>query len=79
MTHPRIDGLDTMADDLSRELEVGRVYTDEELGKIFGSRPYYLRSAGGMVAVRQKQSLLLITHTCQDASFEYGIAGTRAS
>jgi hypothetical protein len=61
-----------MADGLIPELEVGRVYTAEELGKIFGFRPYYLRTAGGMVVVREKESLLLITHAGQDASFEYG-------
>jgi hypothetical protein len=54
------------------ELEVGRVYTAEELATIFGFDPYYLRTAGGMVPVPQRQSLLLITHADQEASFEYG-------
>ena len=53
-------------------LEVGRIYTADELGAIFGFSPYYLRTAGGMVPVRDKESLLLITHAGQEASFEYG-------
>lgn len=61
-----------MTDEASLGLEIGRVYTAEELGTIFGFRPYYLRTAGGMVPVSQKDSLLLITHATQDASFEYG-------
>jgi hypothetical protein len=61
-----------MSDDVQVELEVGRVYTAEELGAIFGFSPYYLRTAGGMVPVPQKRSLLLITHADQGASFEYG-------
>jgi hypothetical protein len=54
------------------ELAVGRVYTAEQLGEAFGFSPYYLRTAGGMVPVANKNSLLLITHPEQDASFEYG-------
>ena len=53
-------------------LEVGRIYTADELGAVFGFSPYYLRTAGGMVPVREKESLLLITHAGQEASFEYG-------
>lgn len=58
--------------DESLGLETGRLYTAEELGTIFGFSPYYLRAAGGMVPVPQKESLLLITHAGQEASFEYG-------
>lgn len=61
-----------MTDEARFELEVGRVYTAEELGTIFGFSPYYLRAAGGMVPIPQKESLLLITHAGQEASFEYG-------
>lgn len=53
-------------------LEIGRVYTAEQLGAIFGFSPYYLRAAGGMVPAPKKSSLLLITHGGHDASFEYG-------
>jgi hypothetical protein len=61
-----------MTDEARLGLEVGRVYTAEELGAILGFSPYYLRAAGGMVSVPHEQSLLLITHGDQDASFEYG-------
>lgn len=61
-----------MTDEARFGLEIGRVYTAEELGAIFGFSPYYLRAAGGMVPVPHEQSLLLITHGNQDASFEYG-------
>lgn len=61
-----------MTDQTSRGLEIGRVYTAQELGRIFGFKPYYLRTAGGMVSVPHKDSLLLITHADQEASFEYG-------
>jgi hypothetical protein len=51
---------------------MGRVYSDDELGKIFGFKPYYLRTTGGMVSVPKQDSILLITHTDKEASFEYG-------
>src|SRR6266496_5494903 len=61
-----------MTDEGEISLEVGRIYAAEELVAIFGFSPYYLRTAGGMVPVPRKDSLLLITHAEQEASFEYG-------
>lgn len=59
--------------DLSRPvLEIGRVYTDDELAGLFGFQPHYLRSAGGMVPVPRLNALLLMTHSENDASFAYG-------
>jgi hypothetical protein len=61
-----------MIDEKDSKLKVGRVYTAEELGSIFGFSPYYLRAAGGMVPASREESLLLITHAGQESSFEYG-------
>jgi hypothetical protein len=61
-----------MAEERDFGLEIGRVYTAEELSSIFGFKPYYLRTAGGMISVPRKGSLLLITHAEHEASFEYG-------
>jgi hypothetical protein len=61
-----------MVDEVQLGLEIGRIYNAEELGKVFGFSPYYLRAAGGMVPAPKKESLLLITHAGKEASFEYG-------
>jgi hypothetical protein len=61
-----------MAEEQNFGLEVGRVYTAEDLSRIFGFKPYYLRAAGGMIPVARRRSLLLITHAADEASFEYG-------
>ncbi len=53
------------------DLELGRTYTPEELAGLFGFKPYYLRTTGGMVSVPAKGVLLLVTHAGSDASFEY--------
>lgn len=58
--------------DVDLGLEVGRLYSAQELGEHFGFRPYYLRTAGGMVSAPRRGALLLITHSNEDASFEYG-------
>lgn len=56
----------------SAPVEAGRVYSAEEIGQLFGFHPYYLRTAGGMIPVPARNSLLLVTHAARDASFEYG-------
>lgn len=52
-------------------LEIGRTYNPDELGDLFGFKPYYLRTAGGMVPVPARGALLLVTHAQREASFEY--------
>jgi hypothetical protein len=52
-------------------LEIGRTYSPEQLSALFGFKPYYLRTTGGMVSVPTKGALLLVTHAEQAASFEY--------
>jgi hypothetical protein len=52
-------------------LEIGRVYTDDQLASIFGFKAHYLRSAGGMISVPRLKALLLMTHAEKSASFEY--------
>lgn len=53
-------------------LVAGNLYSADELAGIFGFKPYYLRSAGGIVPVTAKNAILVITHASDDASFEYG-------
>jgi hypothetical protein len=53
-------------------LVIGEEYTPEQLAERFGFKPYYLRTAGGMVTVTAYNALLLITHAQRDASFQYG-------
>jgi hypothetical protein len=53
-------------------LEIGSVYTDDQLGAVFGFQPHFLRSAGGMVPVPRINALLLMTHQSDEASFAYG-------
>ena len=52
-------------------LEVGRVYTWEELGRLFGFEPGYIGAAGGMVGASAHGALLLITHPGGGRSFNY--------
>ena len=53
------------------ELEVGRVYTWEELADAFGFKPAFFSAAGGMVPSAATNSLLLITHPGGGKSFDY--------
>ena len=53
------------------ELEVGRVYTWEELADAFGFKPAFFSAAGGMVPSAATSSLLLITHPGGGKSFDY--------
>jgi hypothetical protein len=53
------------------ELEIGRVYTWEELADAFGFRPAFFSVAGGMVPSAATNSLLLITHPGGGKSFDY--------
>jgi hypothetical protein len=58
--------------DVALDLVIGEEYTPEQLAERFGFKPYYLRTAGGMVTVAAHNALLLITHAQLDASFQYG-------
>lgn len=53
-------------------LEIGRIYSDDELASLFGFQPHYLRSAGGMIPAPRLNALILVTHAGNDASFAYG-------
>ncbi len=53
------------------QLEVGRVYSWEELGDAFGFTPEFLQVAGGMIPSAATNSLLLITHPGGGRSFDY--------
>jgi hypothetical protein len=53
------------------ELEVGRVYTWEEVAAAFGFKPAFFSVAGGMVPSTATASLLLITHPGGAKSFDY--------
>jgi hypothetical protein len=53
-------------------LVVGETYTPEQLSDCYGFKPFYLRTAGGMVPVPAKGVLLLVTHAQREVSFEYG-------
>jgi hypothetical protein len=53
------------------QLEVGRVYTWEELADAFGFKPAFFSVAGGMVPSAATNSLLLITHPGGGKSFDY--------
>jgi hypothetical protein len=52
------------------ELEVGRIYTWEELADAFGFKPAFFSAAGGMVPSAATNSLLLITHPGGGKSFD---------
>jgi hypothetical protein len=53
------------------QLEIGRVYTWEELAGAFGFKPAFFSAAGGMVPSAATNSLLLITHPGGGKSFDY--------
>src|SRR5437763_1702455 len=53
------------------KLTVGRVYTWDELGQLFGFKPGYLSAAGGMVSRPEFDSLMLITYPGGAKSFNY--------
>lgn len=50
---------------------LGRAYSWEELGMLFGFAPDYLGAAGGMVPRPKLNALLLITHPAGGKSFDY--------
>ncbi|RKH14335.1 hypothetical protein D7V97_03375 [Corallococcus sp. CA053C] len=52
-------------------LEVGRVYSWDELGEIFHCKPAYFGSAGGMISRPMVWALILITHIGGAKSFDY--------
>ena len=53
------------------QLEVGRIYSWEELADAFGFKPAFFSAAGGMVPSASTNSLLLITHPGGGKSFDY--------
>jgi len=57
------------------QLDVGRVYSWEELAEAFGFKPIFLSVAGGMVPSAATNSLLLITHPGGGRSFDYQTTG----
>ncbi|WP_223644305.1 hypothetical protein [Corallococcus sp. EGB] len=52
-------------------LEPGRIYSWDELGKLFACEPNYFSSVGGMASRPEMQALLLITHIGGAKSFDY--------
>ena len=53
-------------------LQEGKTYAWEALGELFEFPPDYLGRAGGMVSRPELNSLLLITHSQEGRSFNYG-------
>ena len=54
------------------DLEIGRAYSWEELGELFGFTPNYLARVGGMVPRPEMRALLLISVPGGAKSFDYG-------
>jgi hypothetical protein len=52
-------------------LEPGCAYAWQEIGDAFGFRPNYLAVGGGMLAVKQHNALVIITHPGGAKSFDY--------
>jgi hypothetical protein len=52
-------------------LNIGQVYTWEELGAAFGFKPSLFQVGGGMISRPEKNALLLITHPGGARSFDY--------
>jgi hypothetical protein len=52
-------------------LRQNRVYPWEELGSLFGFKPAYLSTAGGMIPRPKHGAVLLITHPAGGKSFDY--------
>lgn len=53
-------------------LRPGQTYSWTELGDSFGFKPQYLGSVGGMVSRPKLECLLLITHSQEGRTFDYG-------
>jgi hypothetical protein len=53
------------------QLDLGRVYSWEELADAFGFKPEFFSIAGGMIPSAATNSLLLITHPGGGRSFDY--------
>jgi hypothetical protein len=53
-------------------LEIGRIYSVDELARLFSVSSHYLTSAGGIITIQALDSTLLFTHPAGEASFEYG-------
>lgn len=64
-----VEGPDTLAP--LPHLEVGTVYSWEQLSGLFGFKPAYLGAAGGIVSRPEHDALLLITHPGGGKSFDY--------
>lgn len=54
------------------KLRPGKTYSWIELGDHFGFKPQYLGSVGGMVPRPKLECLLLITHSQEGRTFDYG-------
>jgi hypothetical protein len=53
------------------ELEPRQIYSWDNLGKIFGFKPNWLSTVGGMASIPRHHAVLLITHPYGGKSFDY--------